>query len=65
LNYGKLKGNRDDIAAMSGALFTSKGADQSGKPAVSMQMNGQEPQKAWEELTGRGIHSKEAISLLF
>jgi SecD/SecF fusion protein len=33
-------------------LDASDSFDQSGKPAVSMQMNGQGA-KAWEELTGR------------
>jgi SecD/SecF fusion protein len=42
-----LKGNRDNVAAMSGGVVTdaSDSFDQSGKPAVSMQMNGQEQKK--------------------
>jgi SecD/SecF fusion protein len=54
-----LKGNRDNVAAMSGGVVTdaSDSFDQSGKPAVSMQMNGQGA-KAWEELTGRAYTQK-------
>jgi preprotein translocase subunit SecD len=49
---------------MSGGVVTDAKDtfDQSGKPAVSMQMNGQGA-KGWEELTG--IHIKKIISLLF
>jgi SecD/SecF fusion protein len=59
-----LKGNRDNVAAMSGGVVTdaSDSFDQSGKPAVSMQMNGQGA-KAWEELTGRAYTQKRVISL--
>jgi len=55
-----LKGNRDNIAAMSGGVVTdaSDTFDQSGKPAVSMQMNGKGA-KAWEELTGKAYTQKK------
>jgi SecD/SecF fusion protein len=36
--------------------------DQSGKPAVSMQMNGQGA-KSWEELTGRAYTQKSNMQL--
>jgi SecD/SecF fusion protein len=47
---------------MSGGVVTDAKDtfDQSGKPAVSMQMNGQGA-KAWEELTGRAYTQKKAI----
>jgi SecD/SecF fusion protein len=40
-------------------LLTQKTFDQSGKPAVSMQMNGQS--KGWEELTGRAYTQNNAV----
>ena len=60
-----LKGNRDNIAAMSGGVVTdaSDSFDQLGKPAVSMQMNGQGA-KAWEELTGRAYTQKSNIAIV-
>jgi SecD/SecF fusion protein len=52
-----LKGNRDNVPAMAGGVITdAKDIWSIGKPAVSMQMNGQGA-KAWEELTG-GITQK-------
>jgi SecD/SecF fusion protein len=50
---------------MSGGVVTDAKDtfDQSGKPAVSMQMNGQGA-KGWEELTGRA-YTQKSISLLF
>ena len=60
-----LKGNRDNVAAMSGGVVTdaSDSFDQLGKPAVSMQMNGQGA-KAWEELTGRAYTQKSNIAIV-
>jgi SecD/SecF fusion protein len=60
-----LKGNRDNIAAMSGGVVTdaSDTFDQSGKPAVSMQMNGKGA-KAWEELTGKAYTQKSNIAIV-
>lgn len=60
-----LKGNRDNVPAMSGGVITdaSDTFDQSGKPAVSMQMNGQGA-KAWEELTGRAYTQKSNIAIV-
>jgi SecD/SecF fusion protein len=54
-----VKGNRDNEPAMSGGVVTDAKDtfDQSGKPAVSMQMNGQGA-KGWEELTGRAYTQK-------
>lgn len=59
-----LKGNRDDIAPMSGGVIVEARAtfDQMGKPAVSMQMNGQGA-RVWEELTGRAYTQKSAIAI--
>ena len=60
-----LKGNRDNVAAMGGGVVTdaSDTFDQMGKPAVSMQMNGQGA-KAWEELTGRAYTQKSNIAIV-
>lgn len=60
-----LKGNRDNVPSMSGGVITdaSDTFDQSGKPAVSMQMNGQGA-KAWEELTGRAFTQKSNIAIV-
>lgn len=60
-----LKGNRDNVASMSGGVVTdaSDTFDQTGKPAVSMQMNGQGA-KAWEELTGRAYTQKSNIAIV-
>ncbi|MBG6111249.1 SecD/SecF fusion protein [Flavobacterium sp. CG_9.10] len=60
-----LKGNRDNIPAMSGGVVTDAKDtfDQSGKPAVSMQMNNQGA-KAWEELTGRAFTQKSNIAIV-
>ncbi len=59
-----LKGNRDDVAPMSGGVIVDAGAtfDQMGKPAVSMQMNGQGA-RIWEELTGRAYSQKSFIAI--
>ena len=59
-----LKGNRDNIAPMSGGVIVdaSDTFDQMGKPAVSMQMNGQGA-KVWEELTGRAFTQKSFIAI--
>ena len=60
-----LKGNRDNIPAMGGGVVTDAKDtfDQSGKPAVSMQMNNQ-GSKAWEELTGRAFTQKSNIAIV-
>jgi SecD/SecF fusion protein len=60
-----LKGNRDNVAAMSGGVVTdaSDTFDQLGKPAVSMQMNGKGA-KAWEELTGKAYIQKSNIAIV-
>ncbi|RTY87174.1 protein translocase subunit SecDF [Flavobacterium sp. RSP15] len=60
-----LKGNRDNVPAMAGGVVTDAKDtfDQSGKPAVSMQMNGQGA-KAWEELTGRAYTQKSNIAIV-
>jgi SecD/SecF fusion protein len=60
-----IKGNRDNTPAMSGGVVTDAKDtfDQSGKPAVSMQMNGQGA-KGWEELTGRAYTQKSSIAIV-
>jgi SecD/SecF fusion protein len=60
LNY-TLKGNRDNVAAGGVVTDASDSFDQSGKPAVSMQMNGQGA-KAWE-LTGRAYTQRVILQL--
>ncbi|MBL7885655.1 MAG: protein translocase subunit SecDF [Flavobacterium sp.] len=59
-----LKGNRDDVAPLSGGVITDArdSFDQMGKPSVSMQMNGQGA-KTWEELTGRAFTNKSYIAI--
>ncbi|MCX6171454.1 MAG: protein translocase subunit SecDF [Flavobacterium sp.] len=59
-----LKGNRDDVAPMSGGVIVDARDtfDQSGKPAVSMQMNGAGA-RIWEELTGRAFTQKSYIAI--
>ncbi|MFI0490472.1 protein translocase subunit SecDF [Flavobacterium sp.] len=60
-----LKGNRDNVPAMGGGVVTDAKDtfDQLGKPAVSMQMNGQ-GSKAWEELTGKAYTQKSNIAIV-
>ncbi len=59
-----LKSNRDDKAPLSGGVITDARDtfDQAGKPAVSMQMNGQGA-KVWEELTGNAFSTKGFIAI--
>ncbi|UPT69768.1 MAG: protein translocase subunit SecDF [Flavobacterium sp. JAD_PAG50586_2] len=59
-----LKGNRDNVAPMSGGVIVDARDtfDQMGKPAVSMQMNGQGA-RIWEELTGRAFSQKSFIAI--
>jgi SecD/SecF fusion protein len=60
-----LRGNRDNVASMSGNVVTGANAtfDQLGKPAVSIEMNGQGA-KTWEELTGRAYTQKTNIAIV-
>lgn len=60
-----LKGNKDNIAPMSGGVVTEAkdDFDQLGKPAVSMQMNGKGA-KIWEELTGKAYTQKSNIAIV-
>jgi SecD/SecF fusion protein len=46
------------------ALLDAKDSFDQGKPAVSMQMNGQGA-KAWEELTGRAYTQKKQYCYCF
>ena len=59
-----LKGNRDNVAPMSGGVIVDAADtfDQMGKPAVSMQMNGAGA-RTWEELTGRAFTQKGYIAI--
>jgi SecD/SecF fusion protein len=59
-----LKGNKDDVAPLSGGVITDARDtfDQLGKPAVSMQMNGQGA-KVWEQLTGNAFTTKGYIAI--
>ena len=59
-----LKGNKDNVAPLSGGVITDARDtfDQLGKPAVSMQMNGQGAKK-WEELTGNAFTTKGYIAI--
>ena len=59
-----LKGNRDNVAPMSGGVIVDARDtfDQMGKPAVSMQMNGAGA-RVWEELTGRAFTQKSSIAI--
>jgi SecD/SecF fusion protein len=59
-----LKGNKDNLAPLSGGVITDARDtfDQLGKPAVSMQMNGQGAKK-WEELTGNAFTTKGYIAI--
>ena len=59
-----LKGNRDDVAPLSGGVIVEANAtfDQMNRPAVSMQMNAQGA-RVWEELTGRAFSQKTTIAI--
>jgi len=60
-----LKADRTNQAAISGGVVIDASAtfDQVGKPAVTMQMNGQGA-KQWEELTGRVSQQQNAIAIV-
>jgi len=60
-----MKGNRDNQPPMSGGVVTDAKDtfDQSGKPAVSMQMNAKGA-KIWEELTGRAYTQQSNIAIV-
>jgi SecD/SecF fusion protein len=59
-----LKGNKDDVAPLSGGVIVDAGDtfDQMGKPAVSMQMNGAGA-NVWEKLTGNAYTQKGFIAI--
>ncbi len=59
-----LKGNRDNLAPMSGGVIVDAkdSFDQMGKPSVTMQMNGAGA-RTWEELTGRAYTQKSYIAI--
>lgn len=60
-----LKGNKDNKAPLSGGVIVDARDtfDQMGKPAVSMQMNGQGA-KVWEEMTGKAYTDKGFIAIV-
>ena len=60
-----LRGNRDNVASMSGGVVTDAkdSFDQLGKPSVNMQMNGKGA-KDWEELTRKVALAKGAIAIV-
>jgi SecD/SecF fusion protein len=60
-----LRGNRENIAPLSGGVITDAQAtfDQLNRPAVTMQMNGEGARK-WEELTGRAYQQKTNIAIV-
>jgi len=60
-----LKGNRQNMPAMSGAVVTdaSDKFDQMGKPSVEMVMNGKGA-KDWEALTGKAYAEKGFIAIV-
>ena len=60
-----LKGNKDNVAPLSGGVIIDARDtfDQLGKPAVSMQMNGQGA-KTWEEITGKAYTDKGFIAIV-
>jgi SecD/SecF fusion protein len=59
-----LKGNRENIAPISGGVITNAidTYDSQGRPAVSMQMNGVGA-KAWEKMTGEVSKQGNAIAI--
>ncbi len=60
-----LRGNRDNVAPMSGGVITEARDefDAMGKPSVSMQMNGAGA-KTWEELTGIAYREQRNIAIV-
>lgn len=60
-----LKGNRENVAPLSGGVIVDARDtfDQLGKPAVSMQMNGVGARK-WEEITGAVSQQGNAIAIV-
>lgn len=60
-----LKGNRDSIPELSGAVITNaqQSYSQTGKPTVSMQMNGKGA-KIWEDMTGRAFSQGSQIAIV-
>lgn len=60
-----LKGNRDNIAPMSGGVVVdaSESFDQLGRPSVTMQMNGKGA-KIWEEMTKKAYEQQSNIAIV-
>ena len=60
-----LKGTRDNVAPLSGGVIVDAKDtfDQMGKPAVSMQMNGNGSRK-WEQITGAVSQQGNAIAIV-
>ncbi len=60
-----LKGNRDNVAPMSGGVIidAKDSFDQLGKPCVNMQMNSA-GSRTWEEMTGKAYTEKSNIAIV-
>ncbi|GGW69641.1 SecD/SecF fusion protein [Winogradskyella epiphytica] len=60
-----IKGNRDDVPQLSGAVITDAGQDydQLSRPAVSMQMNSKGA-KIWEEMTKKAYETQGFIAIV-
>ncbi|NDI99884.1 protein translocase subunit SecDF [Flavobacterium sp. LaA7.5] len=60
-----LKGNRENLAPLSGNVITGASAtfDQLGKPSVDMQMNTKGAQE-WERMTGKAFAEKGFIAIV-
>ncbi|NQX86655.1 MAG: protein translocase subunit SecDF [Flavobacteriaceae bacterium] len=60
-----LKGNRDNKPQLSGSVITDarQSYGQTGKPTVSMQMNGKGA-KIWEEMTGNAFNQGSQIAVV-
>ncbi|WP_116787509.1 protein translocase subunit SecDF [Flavobacterium psychrotrophum] len=65
LDLYALKGNKENVARLSGNVITgaSDTFDQFGKPAVSMTMNTSGAQK-WEEITGKAYREQGFIAIV-
>lgn len=65
VNMYALKGNRDDVPELSGAVITDARQiyDEFSKPAVSMDMN-LKGAKIWEEMTGRAFNQGSQIAIV-
>lgn len=65
VEFYALKGNRDNVAALTGGVITdaSQTYDVRNQPAVSMQMDGKGA-KVWENLTGKAFKEQGNIAIV-